>query len=189
MTSSSVFSTSSDKTSTSWWGALLLGAVFLLAGMFVLGDVVLATVISAILIGFMLIVAGAGEILHAFSAPHWRGLFLRLLIGALYAVCGVMLISDPLGSSILLTLLFAISLIASGVVRLFQAYQYWRWSGDLLLLSGIVGIVAGLVILFKWPVSGLWVLGLVVGIDLLLHGIWWISLGLRLRQERKAVPA
>jgi uncharacterized membrane protein HdeD (DUF308 family) len=99
-----------------------------------------------------------------------------------------MLVRNPLGASVILTLVFAISLIASGIVRVFQAYQYWRWSGDILLLSGIVGIVAGLVILFKWPVSGLWVLGLVVGVDLLLHGIWWISLGLRLRQERNVVP-
>ena len=54
--------------------------------------------------------------------------------------------------------------------------------------SGIVGIAAGLVILAKWPVSGLWVLGLLVGIDLLLHGVWWISLGGRLRRERSPVP-
>lgn len=188
MTSSSVFSTSSDKTSTSWWGAVLLGAVFIFAGIFVLGDVVLATVISTIVIGLMVLVAGAAEILHAFSAPHWRGFLLRLLIGALYGVAGLMLLRNPLGASVILTLVFAVSLIASGVVRVFQAFQYWRWSGGLLLLSGIVGILAGLVILLKWPVSGLWVLGFLVGIDLLLHGIWWISLGIRLRQERKAVP-
>jgi uncharacterized membrane protein HdeD (DUF308 family) len=188
MTSSSVFTTSSDKTGTSWWGALLLGAVFIFAGLFVLGDVVLATVISAMLIGFILLVAGASEIFQAFSAPHWRGFFLRLLIGALYAVCGVMLVTDPMGASIVLTLIFGVALVASGVVRLFQALQYWEWSGALLFVSGIIGILAGLVVLLKWPISGLWVLGFMVGIDLLMHGFWWISLGMRLRQERNAVP-
>lgn len=188
MTSSSVFSTSSDKTSASWWGAFLLGAVFILAGFFVLGDVALATVISTIVIGLVVVVAGVAEIIHAFSAAHWQGFLLRLLIGALYGVAGLMLIRNPLGASAILTLVFAVALLASGIVRIFQAFQYWRWAGPLLLLSGIVGILAGLVILLKWPISGLWVLGLVVGIDLLLHGIWWISLGMRLRQERKAVP-
>jgi len=188
MTSSSVSSTSSDKAVTSWYGALLLGAVFIIAGLFVLGDVVLATVISAMLIGFVLLVAGASEIFQAFSASHWRGFFLRLLIGALYAVCGMMLVTDPMGASVVLTLVFAIALIASGVVRLFQAFQYWEWSGPLLAISGVVGMLAGLVVLFKWPVSGLWVLGFMVGVDLLLHGFWWISLGMRLRQERNAVP-
>jgi uncharacterized membrane protein HdeD (DUF308 family) len=188
MTSSSVSSPSSDKAVTSWYGALLLGAVFILAGLFVLGDVMLATVISAMLIGLVLLVAGASEIFQAFSAPHWRGFFLRLLIGALYAVCGMMLVTDPLGASVVLTLVFAIALIASGVVRLFQAFQYWEWSGALLAISGVVGMLAGLVVLFKWPISGLWVLGFMVGVDLLLHGFWWISLGMRLRQERNAVP-
>lgn len=171
---------------TSWWGALLLGIVFIAAGLFVLGDVALATVISAIVIGFVLLIAGASEVIHAFSAPHWRGLALRLLIGALYCIGGVALIADPLAASIILTLVFALALIASGVVRIFQSFQYWQWFGSLLLFSGIVGILAGLVILAKWPVSGLWVLGALVGIDLLFHGAWWIALGWQLHREPHA---
>ncbi|HVJ79238.1 MAG TPA: DUF308 domain-containing protein, partial [Hyphomicrobium sp.] len=80
------------------------------------------------------------------------------------------------------------ALIASGIVRIVQAVQYWEWFGGLLLFSGIVGILAGAIILSKWPVSGLWVLGAVVGVDLLLHGFWWISLGSRLRRERHSAP-
>jgi uncharacterized membrane protein HdeD (DUF308 family) len=180
--------TSSDAADPSWWGAILVGAIFIFAGLFVLGDVVAATVISAFLIGVLLVVAGAAEVFQAFSAQHWRGFLMRMLVGLLYAVCGLMLISDPARGSVILTLVFALSLIASGFVRIFQAIQYWEWFGTLLLVSGIVGIAAGLVILAKWPVSGLWVLGLLVGIDLLLHGVWWISLGGRLRRERNAVP-
>lgn len=186
MTHTSILPTSSEATGTSWWGALLLGILLVVAGIFVLGDVVLATVISAILFGVVLLIAGAAEIFQAFSAPHWRGFLLRLLIGALYIVCGLMLVMDPLASSVVLTLIFAVGLIASGVVRMFQAFQYWQWAGGLLLASGIVGILAGLVILNKWPVSGLWVIGLVIGVDLLLHGIWWIALGWRLSGEKRA---
>ncbi len=172
---------------TSWWGAVLLGFVFIFAGLFLLGDVARATVISAMLIGVILLVAGASEVFHAFSAPHWRGLFLRLLIGALYIVCGITLVADPLAASVMLTFLFAVALIASGVVRIFQAFQYWQWAGWLLLVSGVVGILAGFVILSKWPISGLWVLGFLVGIDLLLHGFWWVSLGWQLRREPRAI--
>lgn len=174
---------SGSSVSTSWWGALLLGLVFIAAGLFILGDVVLATVISAMVIGFALIVAGASEIVHGFSAPHWRALALRLLIGALYGICGVILITDPLSASVVLTFVFALALIVSGIGRLLQSFHYWRWSGALLFLSGLIGIAAGLVILAKWPVSGLWVLGTLVGIDLVLHGIWWLALGLQIRRE------
>jgi uncharacterized membrane protein HdeD (DUF308 family) len=187
MVDKSVIHSSPNLATTSWWGALLLGIVFVAAGLFVLGDVALATVISAILIGFFLIIAGGSEVFHAFTAPHWSGFALRILIGALYAVCGAILISDPLVASVMLTFVFGLALIASGVVRVVQSFQYWRWYGSLLLLSGVIGIIAGFVILAKWPVSGLWVLGTLVGIDLLLHGAWWIALGLQLRREPRAV--
>lgn len=188
MTFRPTLETRSGAENTSWWGAMLVGAVFIVTGLFLLGDVVAATLISAFVIGVVLLIAGASEAFQAFSAPHWRGFFLRILIGVLYAIGGLMLVTDPARASIILTLVFALSLIASGAVRIVQAVEYWQWFGWLLLASGIVGIAAGLVILSKWPVSGLWVLGLLVGIDLVLHGIWWIALGGRVRQERSAVP-
>ncbi len=188
MTARPIPETQSEAGDPSWWGTILVGAIFVFAGLFVLGDVAAATVISAFLIGILLVVAGAAEIFQAFSAQYWRGFVLRLLVGLLYAICGLMLVTDPARGSLILTFAFALSLIASGFVRIFQAIQYWEWFGSLLLISGLVGIFAGLVILAKWPVSGMWVLGLLVGIDLMLHGLWWISLGGRLRQEKRLVP-
>jgi uncharacterized membrane protein HdeD (DUF308 family) len=43
-----------------------------------------------------------------------------------------------------------------------------------MLLSGIFGVVAGLIIIAGWPMSGLWLLGLLLGIDLLSHGFAWL---------------
>ena len=179
--------TSPSLATTSWWGAILLGVAFIAAGLFVLGDVALATVISAIVIGVVLLFAGVSEVIHAFSAPHWRGFALRLLIGICYGIGGAALIADPLAASLILTFVFAVALIASGVVRIFQSFQYWQWFGPLLLFSGIVGVLAGFVILSKWPVSGIWVLGTLVGIDLLIHGVWWIALGWQLHRDPQAV--
>jgi uncharacterized membrane protein HdeD (DUF308 family) len=156
--------------------------VFMFAGLFVLRNAVLATVVSAIVFGVALLVAGVFEIAQAFWAEHWSGLFWRLLLGALYAVAGVVLVADPLAASVLLTLAFSAALIASGVMRIYLALAYWERYGWLLLASGIVGVLAGLVVFLKWPLSGLWVFGLVVGIDLVLHGVWWVVSGLAARR-------
>ena len=145
--------------------------------------------VSAILFGIALVVVGGFEVIHSFAANHWGGFILRLLVGAFYVIGGAMLIANPLAASKLLTLAFAAALIASGVARLFLAFEYWERFGGLLLSSGIVGILAGLVILSKWPLSGLWVLGLVVGVDLLLHGSWWVMFGLSLRHPLTPAPA
>jgi uncharacterized membrane protein HdeD (DUF308 family) len=179
---------------TSRWATILLGILLILAGLFVLGDIVTATIVSAKLFGIALMAAGAFEGVHSFSAPHWGSFLLRLLIGVFYVIAGVILITNPLVASKIVTFAFAAALIASGAARIFLAIEYWARFGVLLLSSGIIGILAGLVILLKWPLSGLWVLGLVVGVDLLLHGTWWVMFGLSLshpltpaRAERTAI--
>ncbi len=170
---------------TSWWQSMLLGIVLILAGLFVLRNAIAATVVSAIVFGIALLAAGLFEIVQAFWAQHWSGALWRLLIGALYAIGGGVLVADPLAASVVLTLAFAAALVASGVVRLFLAIRHWQRFGWLLFASGIVGILGGLVIFLKWPLSGLWVFGLAVGIDLVLHGVWWVVSGWTLRQETR----
>jgi uncharacterized membrane protein HdeD (DUF308 family) len=173
---------------TSRWATILLGMFLILVGLFVLGDIASATIVSAMLFGIALMVAGAFEAIHSFSAPHWGSFFLRLLIGAFYVIGGAILVANPLAASTIVTFAFAAALIASGAARIFLAIEYWERFGGLLLASGIIGILAGLVILLKWPLSGLWVLGLVVGVDLLLHGAWWVMFGLSLRHPLTPAP-
>jgi uncharacterized membrane protein HdeD (DUF308 family) len=167
----------------SWWQSALLGAVLIVAGLLVLRDATAATVVSAIVFGLALLCAGFAEIVQAFGSPHWSGVIWRLLLGALYAIGGGALVADPVAASSVLTLAFAAALIASGAVRLFLAVKHWQRLGWLLFTSGIIGILGGLMILLKWPLSGLWVLGLAVGIDLIVHGIWWIASSWTAREE------
>jgi len=174
-----------DTRHASWWQSTLLGIVLIVAGLLVLRDAVAATVVSAIVVGLALLCAGFAEIVQAFGTPHWSGVLWRLLVGALYAIGGGVLVADPLAASAILTLAFAAALVASGVVRVFLAVKHWERLGWLLLLSGIVGIVGGLVIFLKWPLSGLWVFGLAVGADLLLHGVWWVLSGWTAREEAR----
>ena len=169
----------------SWWQSALLGVILIVAGMLVLRDATAATVVSAIVFGFALLCAGFAEIVQAFGAPHWSGVVWRLLVGVLYAIGGGVLVADPLAASTVLTLAFAMALIASGAVRLLLAVRHWQRLGWLLFASGIIGILGGLVILLKWPLSGLWVLGLAVGTDLVLHGIWWVASSWTAREEQQ----
>jgi uncharacterized membrane protein HdeD (DUF308 family) len=169
----------------SWWQSALLGIVLILAGLLVLRDATAATVVSAIVFGVALLCAGFAEIVQAFGSPHWSGVIWRLLVGVLYAIGGGALVADPLAASSVLTLAFAAALIASGAVRLFLAVKHWQRLGWLLFASGLIGILGGLVILLKWPLSGLWVLGLAVGIDLIVHGVWWIASSWTAREEQQ----
>ncbi len=168
----------------SWWLYLLLGIVLLIGGVFVLGDVVLASVVSAIFIAWALVIVGGFQIVHAFSAVGWKGFVLDLLLGALYIAAGVILLTNPLAATIKLTLLLGIIWLISGLFRIVLAGVLWRQAGWSLLISGIIGALAGGVILSEWPQSGLWVLGLCLGVDLIFHGFAWISYSLSIPSQQ-----
>lgn len=161
------------------WVRVLLGIVFILVGLFVLGDVVLATIISTIVIGLCAIIGGVFEIIHAFWTKGWGGFAWQIFLGLLYIVGGVVLVSQPVSGSLILTYVLGIVLLVSGCVRLFVGVRYWAEAGWLLFLSGVFGILAGLVILAGWPATGLWVIGFLLGIDLIFHGVGWLLLAMQ----------
>jgi len=160
-----------------------LGAVYVIAGLVALGSVVMATVATVFLVGIMMLIAGAAEVINAFQIKTWGKFLLWILLGALYIVAGFVTFENPLLAAAMLTLFLGIALLASGITRIVLAFSMkaamsWIW----VLLSGVVTLLFGLVILVHWPVSGLYILGLFLGIDLVLAGASWIGIGLGLRR-------
>jgi uncharacterized membrane protein HdeD (DUF308 family) len=49
------------------------------------------------------------------------------------------------------------------------------------LASGIVSFLLGAAIWAQWPVSGVWVIGTYVGVEMLVYGISLLMLGLAVR--------
>jgi uncharacterized membrane protein HdeD (DUF308 family) len=159
------------------WVRVLLGVVLILGGIFVLGDVALATFISTLFIGFTAIVVGAFEIIHAFWTKGWGGFIWHIVLGALYIVFGWTIVNQPVSGALILTLVLGLVFAASGIVRIIVAFTRWRESGWLMLISGVFGILAGAIIISGWPTSTIWVLGLLLGIDLITHGVAWLTYG------------
>lgn len=157
------------------WARVLLGIVMIIAGLLVLGDVALFTIISTIFIGWMAIIAGGFEVVHAFWTKGWGGFVRQLLLGILYLAFGIVLVSQPVTSAVILTYILGLLLLISGLVRIMVGVSHWQQSGWIMLVSGVFGIIAGLIILTGLPATGLWVLGLLVGIDLLVHGVGWLT--------------
>ena len=144
-----------------------------------LGDIALATLVSALLIGYTAIVVGGFEIVHAFWTKGWGGFVWQIVLGALYIVFGLMVVRQPLSGVLVLTLTLGLVFLASGIVRIIVGVRHWAESGWIMTISGLFGIVAGGIILSGWPMTGLWVLGLLLAIDLITHGVAWLTYGWR----------
>src|SRR5205807_1016701 len=82
------------------------------------GAVMVVTVISTIFIGWVSIFAGAFEIVHAFWTKGWGGFVWQVLLGILYIAFGVVLVSQPLASALILTYVLGLVLLISGFVRI-----------------------------------------------------------------------
>jgi uncharacterized membrane protein HdeD (DUF308 family) len=149
----------------------------------------LFTLASVVVFGWLLVIAGAGVTIHAFWAKQWSGFFLQLLSGLLYLVAGWTLATRPEISAISLALVIAISFVVQGAFRIGAALSTRIDGWGSLLASGIITLLLGLMIWNEWPLSGVWVIGVFVGIDMFFYGGWLVSLALSVRSLAQAQGA
>jgi uncharacterized membrane protein HdeD (DUF308 family) len=100
----------------------------------------------------------------------------------LYLAAGVIIIDRPLEAAILYTLIMAVFFFVEGLFRIIAAisgrFRDWGW----VLLSGVITLLLGVLIWKQWPISGLWVVGMFLGIDMIVNGAAYIALGLNARR-------
>jgi len=168
-----------------WGWIVALGVVYVIAGFIALGSIVMATVASVFVVGVMMIIAGVAELINALQIKSWGKFLIWALLGVLYIVAGFVTFENPLFAAVLLTLILGASLVASGAVRIFLAFNMkretpWVW----VALSGAITLLLGLLILARWPINSIYILGLFLGIDLIMAGAGWIGLGFGLHRPR-----
>jgi uncharacterized membrane protein HdeD (DUF308 family) len=151
-------------------------------GTIALGTSVVATLVSVLFIGWLLVIGGAMQAVHAFSVRQWAGFFLRLFAGLLTLIVGLMLVGNPAAGAVSLTLLIAAFFMVGGLFRITAALTHQLPGRAWILLSGAVTLFLGILIWAEWPVSGLWVIGTFVGIDMLFDGWSLVTLGLAVRK-------
>jgi uncharacterized membrane protein HdeD (DUF308 family) len=173
------------------WGWLLAQGIFLvLLGTVGLGMTIWLTLATVYIFGVFLVIGGGVQIFQTFKCKGWGSILWHALIAVLYVLAGFSIMADPVAASGLFTLLLAGALVGIGILRLMMAFQLrgvanWVWP----LIGGLAAIVLGLMILARWPVSGFWVIGLFVAIEMIFSG--WSSIFIALAARgvgRKNAP-
>lgn len=167
------------------WGWFLgFGIFFILLGALAVLTANTATLASVIFLGSLLLAGGIIQLIYSPSISQWSGYFLSLLSGILYSVAGFLMIMHPTVSALTLTLLLAAFYIAGGIFRIITSaslrFEHWGWA----LLSGLIKLGLGILIWLGWPDTGLWVLGLFIGIDLIFYGWFWVMISLAARHAK-----
>jgi uncharacterized membrane protein HdeD (DUF308 family) len=170
------------------WVFFGLGLVSVIVGLLAISSVFIATLASVVYFGVLLMISGAAEVIHSVMVRNLRGFAMHMLAAALYLLAGLFMLEDPARAAVVLTLLLAAMFFVGGVLRVIFAiverFPAWQW----VLFNGVIDLILGVLIWNGWPESGLWVIGLFVGIDLLIHGWSWVILALTVPAPEAAQP-
>lgn len=137
-----------------------------------------------IVIGFILLIAGIVPIVRELKAEASMEKSMGLILGIITALTGIAVIGHPLFGLAFLTLLLVIYFVAEGIWKIVVSFRYksatgWKW----LLTSGVLSLIFGLLIWSQWPVSGLWAVGVLVGVNLLGTGLALVTLASTLNKS------
>lgn len=171
-----------------WGWIVALGALFILGGAVALFNALAATLVAIVYIAAAMVVAGGWEIITAFQIRPWGRALLWGVIGALTLFAGVAAARFPFLAAVSFTAMIGALLIVGGALKLMLAWHLrdlGRW--ELIAVAGGLSLLLGVLILAEWPQSGLYVLGLFLGVNLLFEGIAWVAMGLAARpSDRRA---
>jgi uncharacterized membrane protein HdeD (DUF308 family) len=172
------FRTGLAEVDRKWAWYIALGLFLIALGSIASGMAVATTILTVTVLGWVLLVAGVGLVLHSFLTGRWSGFLLTLATGAMSVIAGIAMLRYPLSGAAAITLMVGTILVATGIYRsvasIVMRFPNWGWS----LVSGIVSFALGALLIRNWQGASLMFLGLYVGIDLILHGISWIMFSL-----------
>jgi len=160
---------------------LIEGVLFTILGFLAAALPGISTLSVELFIGWLLFFGGAMQFYRALQMRHMPGFLGSLLTSSLYIIFGLLLALYPLAGVLSLTLLLTIFFIADGISKIMLAFQLtpfrrWGW----FILNGVLSLIIAYIIWSGWPGTAFWVLGLLVGINMIFFGISLIFLALEI---------
>ncbi len=156
----------------------VLGVVAIILGILAILMPFLAGASAALLVGVFVLAAGIVRIVWAFGSDRLGKGLLRFALGVLTLICGVVLLANPLFAMGILTIMLAIYLFVDGISEIVAGMMRrpqlgWLW----MLIGGVVSILLGIFIWRQFPLSGVWAIGILLGIKLLFVGLIMLTAG------------
>jgi uncharacterized membrane protein HdeD (DUF308 family) len=157
---------------------VMLGIVLILCGVFAMLAPLLSTLATTVIVGLSAAVAGVAQVMQAFRSPAWRGFFLNVLLGLIYLLASAVFLLRPVAGALAIAFTLACLLLATGIGEIALAFRIrpeggWRW----LVFSGLVAIATGVWLMFRLPIAGFFVPGVMLGLALMAEGFAFTAVG------------
>ena len=167
-----------------WWWPAIFGGVSIIAGLLALAWPGPTLLVLAVVFGFELIVWGVYRLVGAITFGDAGGgaRTLWAILGVLSLLLGFYALRHIVITLLSLGLLLGIFWLVDGIGLIVSAVEHRGMPGrGLSLLSGVLGTIAGLVLLV-WPAISILTLAWLAGVWLLVLGITQVSMAVQLRR-------
>ena len=175
-------SRSEVKKATGW--LIALSVLMIVTGILAIAMPGISSVTFTLILGWLLLFNGIVRLVKCFQSKPIRGFWWSLIVGVLYVIAGITVVFNPVEAVITLTWLFGFLLIFEGIVTIVAAFtnktgQNLSW---IVAIDGVITLILGILILSRWPVSAIWLIGFYIGISILMSGIALLILALSARR-------
>ena len=180
-----------DAFGAHWRLMMFQGVVMIILGVLAVAAPVIATIAIDIYVGWLFLFSGVIGLIALFSSHHIPAFLWSLITAALSIALGILLIWKPVEGALSLTFVLTAFFLVEGVFQIATSLVYrdslpgtWGW----MLASGVSDLLLVAIIVLGWPATGVWVLGLLVGINLFMSGWAIVMMAFAGRQTTKTAP-
>jgi uncharacterized membrane protein HdeD (DUF308 family) len=150
---------------------LIQSILMILGGILALIYPIVSSVAVVLFLGWILIISGIVQGISLIGAQHVPNFWLQLISVALSVIVGVLFVRHPGEGLLTLTLLLIVFFMVEGISKLIFAltirpFPNWGW----VLASGIIGILLSFYLWSSLPITAVWLLGMLLGIQLICEG-------------------
>jgi uncharacterized membrane protein HdeD (DUF308 family) len=163
---------------------LIQSILMILGGILALIYPIVSSVAVVLFLGWILIISGIVQGISLIGAQNVPNFWLQLISVALSVIVGVLFVRHPGEDLLTLTLLLIVFFMVEGISKLIFAltirpFPNWGW----VLASGIIGILLSFYLWSSLPITAVWLLGMLLGIQLICEGAALGYLAWQVRQS------
>lgn len=160
---------------------MIMGVVTAILGVIAIGSPAVAGTAVIYIVGGIMLIAGITQIIAGLKAEGLSHKLLPLILGTVTTLGGLAVLAHPVIGMEVLTMILAAYFVAEGIWKVIAAFNFRPAQGWLaVLFSGVITWLLGAMIWTQWPASGMWAIGILVGVDLLTTGIALICVAMTL---------
>ncbi len=165
----------------------IFGIVFIVGGILAIALPAVAGITVELLLGWLFFIGGCVQIGTALTAHQHKSFWFKFLWALLFAIVGLWLLLRPAEGVQALAFVVGVLFLVEAIMKMAFAWQ-WRKEPKigLILFSGILSFLIGMILLSGWPQQSAILLGILVGFNLLANGIVALLLGFKMREIKNS---